>query len=280
MKAIVNLFLKPSLLGAALLLLLTTPAHSQDDVMRVYSKDGAVYAINTAQVDSVTFTFDCEANCSGLECMNMPRPEDSYDYSTLWEQVPIEILQGMPIQTVIQAIWEYSFFGMTMLSRYYYQADFEYYFSENNAYLELTKRADASVALLERLRLINPLGATSNHRALELVMSQEVFLSQLTDKERCKLIEITLMKDALRQSCGIKSHSMVVWILIGRTLASANYAPVVEEMEKNTELKDFLYYRNYLYHPPTLDRCCAEDIKFITEFIFTCANKYVKEIKS
>ena len=276
--------IKGYIIIAFLLLLTTTLTHSQDDVMRVYSKDGAVYAINTAQVDSVTFTFDCEANCSGLECMNMPRPDDSYNYPVpvVWsEQIPTETLQSMSTQAVIQALWEYSPFILT-IHRFYYQADFEMTLSQNNAYNELIKRGDSGAALLERLRLMGllPFSEEQLHQALELVMSQEVFLSQLTNKEKCRLIEIALMKSEWRKSCKCNYHPYIVWLLVGRTLASANYIPFMEEVEKNTELKDFLFLREYLYHPLTLNLCCTESMKFVTEFIFDCAGKYIKEIKN
>ena len=276
---------------AFLLLLTTTLAHSQDDVMRVYSKDGAVYAINTAQVDSVTFAFDCEVNCTDLECMNMPRPEDSYNYPILpgmeeWKQltvpemvevcqVPVEILQNMSTQAVIQALWEYPFFWEMMID-YYYQRDFETLFLQNNAYIELTKRGDAGEALLERLRLINPYRMSFKYRSLELVMSQEVFLSQLTDHDKCKLIEIVLMNDEWRQSCGSKSNYGVVLLLIGRTLANANYATFMEEVKKNEHLIDFLSGEKFSYLPSRLTYCCGN----ITEVIINCASKYIKEIKN
>ncbi|MDR3226687.1 MAG: hypothetical protein LBT56_03340, partial [Prevotellaceae bacterium] len=107
-----------------------------------------------------------------LECMNMPRPSDSYNYpvypgmpewaefETVEEmveacQIPENTLKKMSTQAVIQAIWEYPF-AFDVLQRYQYQFDFRM-FLENNAYNELTKRTDAGMALLERLTCINPL---------------------------------------------------------------------------------------------------------------------------
>jgi hypothetical protein len=202
-----------------------------------------------------------------LECMNMARPTDSYNYPLYpgmseWEQletieemiaacqIPKDILQKMSTQAVLQAIWEYPFL-LEILHRHQYQMDFEEIFLQNNAYQELTTRKNAGLALLERLTLVNPvlIEAGREPKALEVIMSQSVFVSQLDREKKKTLIEISLQKDEMRQNNVdfINENRSTVWLLIGKTLANANYEPFMTEVNQNETLQGFLYNRECVY---------------------------------
>jgi hypothetical protein len=196
-----------------------------------------------------------------LESMNMPRPSDSYNYPVFpgtkeWAslstgeemknacQIPTTVLEKMSTQAVIQAIWEYPLLS-EIFNRYQYQRDFEELLSTNNAYMELTKRNDAGKALFDRLLLVNPLthGATYESQALEILISQTIFLSQLTEEQARKVIEITFKNDDLRQNDVEIMNSLnrsTAWLLIGRTMAVVNYTNFIEVVNGNNQLKYFL----------------------------------------
>ena len=200
-----------------------------------------------------------------LEAMNMPRPADSYNYPAYpgmqeWIdlktvenrvkacQVPIETLKEMSTQAVIQAIWEYPFLiGVTHRSQY--QMDFEANFLDNNAFIELTQRSDAGKALLERMVLVNPLvnDAKDASHSLEILTSQPVFLSQLTDDEKKLLVRTAFEKDALRQANFELSKRGTTWLLMAKTMKAAGFIPFIEEMEANEELQNFVELRTYYY---------------------------------
>jgi hypothetical protein len=216
-----------------------------------------------------------------LACMNMPRPADSYNYPVYpgmeeWSsfktgkemqdacQIPVEVLKSMSTQAVIQAIWEYPFF-IDVIHRNEYQFDFEGVFGNNNAYLELTQRQDAGLMLLERLQNVDPVYSDRLFEpyALEILMSQEVFLVQLEDNDRKKIIEVTLKNDDLRKHSGINSFRSTAWLLLGRTLFACNYAPFLQETDRNQQLKSFLEDKMHVY--------LEEETDAIPSFIMECA---------
>lgn len=198
---------------------------------------------------------------SRLECMNMSRPSDSYNYPVYpgmkeWVnfttgqqmldacQIPINILEKMSTQAVIQAIWEHPLL-FDVLHRYEFQEDFEAMFSQNNAYKELVRRKDAETSLLTRLKLVNPLtqDVVPESQSLELLISQTSFLVQLNNDQKKEIIDIAFKNDDLRQNDAELTNSpyrAITWLLIGRTLVAADYIPFVEAIDKNNQLKYFL----------------------------------------
>jgi hypothetical protein len=202
-----------------------------------------------------------------LESMNMPRPADSYNYPIYpgmeeWAQfktaeemvevcqVPEDILKTLSTQAVIQAIWEYPFLA-NVVHRDQYQFDFDGTFLRNNAYNELAKRTNAGAALLERLLVVDPANSAVRYepKAFEMLTSQPVFLSQLNDEAKKKLIDVTLKNDELRQKNIELTNlfSATAWLLIGKTLVSANYAPFIEYMNKDEQLRLFIESKSYVY---------------------------------
>jgi hypothetical protein len=218
----------------------------------------------------------------------MARPADSYNYPVYpgmpeWEefetveemiaacQIPENILNRMSTQAVIQAIWEYPFM-LNVLHRYQYQADFDGTFSENNAYNTLTKRNDAGKLLLERLNAVNPLmpKAEGEPKFLEILISQDVFLSQLNKTQKKAVIETTLANDELRQgSNDFKDNQFraTVWLLTGKLLKNAEYAPFIEAMSNNEQLKSFIENTWYTYF---------SDYGYIPQLIIDFANEYIQ----
>jgi hypothetical protein len=181
-------------------------------------------------------------------------------------QVPVEVLQNMSTQAVIQAIWEYPFF-IDVIHRNEYQFDFEGVFGNNNAYLELTQRQDAGIMLLERLQCVDPVYPKRlfEPSALEVLMSQKVFLMQLNDNDKKKIIEITLKNDDLRKhnERGYPADRSAGWLLIGRTLFACNYAPFLQEIDRNQRLKSFLEDKMHVY--------LEEESDAVPSFILECA---------
>lgn len=197
-----------------------------------------------------------------LECMNMPRPEGSYNYPvypgmTEWAnfktgqemvdacQVPIEVLKKQSTHAVIQAIWEYPLCFEAITIHNYFQQSFEGTFFKNNAYNELTNRFDAGKCLLERYMLVNPTpkGAMDAPLVLELLFSQSVFLSLLNEKGKIDVVKIAFEKDHLRQNSEDYAGSAtreITWLLMGRTMSNASYTPFTEEVDNNEQLRNFL----------------------------------------
>jgi len=202
-----------------------------------------------------------------LEYMNMPRPDDSYNYPVYpgmeeWAkfetgqemmdacQIPSRTVRNMSTQALIQAIWEHPLLFDTF-TRYLYQRDFEAMFADNNAYMELCKRRDAADTLADRLIRVNPLTRFES-QTLELLMAQPVILAKLSDEERKKVVRDVLQKDDLRQKTwednsyayGLKA---ITWLLIGRTMTTSGYVPFVRAVNENEDLKAFLKDTNYTY---------------------------------
>lgn len=228
----------------------------------------------------------------GLECMNMPRPDDSYNYPVYpgmaeWAkfetgqemvdacQIPTSFLAKMSTQALIQAIWEHPLLFDTF-HRYLYQRDFESMFADNNAYMELCKRKDAADALVERLIRVNPLTRFQS-QTLELLIAQPVILSMLSDEARKKVVRDVLQKDDLRQKTWEENrapHALraITWLLIGRAMITADYAPFVKVVNENKELKAFLEDPNYTY--------MKEVYGNIPPLILYFCKYYLKQIKS
>ena len=218
-------------------------------------------------VDSTKYFPYGELYPENLYYMNMPRPADSYNYPVYpgmkeWAafktsdemveacQVPKEKLSKMSTQALIQAIWEYPLKSeIFWASGFTFLSSFENVFLENYAYLELIKRKDAGEALFERLSLVNPLTPFPQleSKVLELVVLQDVFLSQLSDNKKVKIVEFAFTHDDIRENDPAWVNSSltyltrpVTWVLIGRAMVSAGYSPFIETVNDNAELKFFL----------------------------------------
>jgi hypothetical protein len=205
-----------------------------------------------------------------LNVMNMPRPAGSCTYpvypgTEVWAslgiheryeliEVPYDRLKNMSTQAVLQAIWEYPllFEVVFSCSGCGYQAEFDYLSRENNAYKELLQREDVGECLLERLLCINPIVLPRSFhswilpQALEVLISQSVFLSQLSSENKKQIIETTLKNDSLRQEHDINitsTHFPASWLLMARILVSANYSPFMDEVEQNEGLRVFIENR-------------------------------------
>ena len=213
---------------------------------------------NVLELGDNTFYYK-ELFKENLDYMNMPRPTDSYNYPiypgmTEWAnfatgqqmvdacQIPKNTLSKMSTQAIIQAIWEYPLLH-EIFHRYQYQSDLVSLFSTNNAYVELTQRKDAGSALFERLTLVDPLTPAPRleSQLLELLISQTVFLSQLKNDEKRKIVEIAFYSDDIRQNASMSlDHNIIAWLLIGRTMISTVYSPFVEVVNKSEQFKLFL----------------------------------------
>lgn len=195
--------------------------------------------------------------------INMLRPTDSYNYPVRpcmneWAKlksteekinicsIPAERLIEMSTQAVIQALWEYPFFAEPTfeMGNRNVQKDFETVLYNNNAYIELLTRQDAGKALLQRYTLVDAVSREKMFHpiALELLISQTTFLSLLSVEDKKELIALAFEKDKIRQDSGIfgELSRYITWMLIGRTLLSANYTVFMSEVNQNDVLKRFI----------------------------------------
>ena len=200
----------------------------------------------------------CELIHRTWECVNMPRPADSYNYPVCpgmeeWKsfktseqvaeacQIQPCVVEEMSTQAVIQAIWEYPNsipqYFMAYESRY--QSWFVNFSKSNHACMVLVEREDAAAALLERLILHNPEihDVCWELPVLEVLISQTVFLSQLNCEQKRKIVEITLKHQELRQGRAFESTTH---LLLGKTLFAAGYAPFTELVNSSEAWKWFL----------------------------------------
>jgi hypothetical protein len=230
-----------------------------------------------------------------LKCMNMPRPDDSYNYPVYpgmeeWAkfktgqerldacQIPTSTLEKMSTQAVVQAIWEHPLL-LEIFHRYRYQGDFESMFSTNNAYMELAKRNDAGAALYERFLVVNPLTTypgIEELKTLELLISQPVFIAQLDDDQKKNVVKTAIEHDGLRQQDAAWADNtfagslrVITWLLVGRTMFAAGYTPLIEAANGNEHLKAFLEHKDYLY--------MKEEYGDIPQQIIELSNAYLNE---
>ncbi len=195
-------------------------------------------------------------------CINMPRPEDSYDYPVRpgmgkWKefkstdemiaacQVPLSVLERLSTQAVIQACWEYPFFPEIAFRPYRFQKDFNTIFLTNNAYKELLLRTNAGQCLFERFLLLDPFcsGHSIHPTAFLVFMSQATFLSQIDFTDKVHIVQKAFINDNLKQTAPEYAGSVsreYSWILIGRIMQNAGYEPFLEELSINDALRLYL----------------------------------------
>jgi len=216
-----------------------------------------IVSCNSDITEETTYYLDC------MECLEMSRPVDSYNYPVYpgqekWAsfrssdemlnalQIPVSTLKKMSTQAIIQSIWEHPLpKGIFMIGNGIYQNDFDIYFKKNNAYLALEKRNDAGEALLYRYIFVKPFAQNSpcyESKLFELLISQSVFLSQLNINLQRKIVEIAFKNDTeiQHQSKWSNTARPMTWLLIGRAMLAANYAPFMEVVNANLALKAFL----------------------------------------
>jgi hypothetical protein len=216
-----------------------------------------------------------------LQCMNMPRPEDSYNYAVYsgmpeWAEltheersnhmsVPECIVGTLSTQALIQAICEdWNFFWVAM--RFQYQRDFQTVFFKTAVYKELGLREDAGKCLLERL-MNAKVGATCFYlNSLQVFLSQTPFLYQLDERGKKLVIKTAFEQDELRTG---DFNRQTAWMLIGRTLFTAEYPPFIEEMSRNRELNLYVRYGDYVY---------LESLGEIGHLIIDYGKEYIHEL--
>jgi hypothetical protein len=202
-----------------------------------------------------------------LTSMNFERPKDSYNYpiypgTKKWLelspeemievcQIPGNVLETMSTQAIIQSIWEYPLLH-EVFNRAQYQMDFKALFSENNSYNELCKRPDAGIALLHRLDVVNPAVYETRFEfgILELLMAQDVFLSQLNMNYKIVVVENILESSSLQEQnvdFTNNNEKAIAWLLLGRVMMNADYTPFVTAINEDDELFNYLTLNSYVY---------------------------------
>ncbi len=200
----------------------------------------------------------CDSFYEIQNCMNVERPEDSYNYPVLpcmnaWKnfkstaemleacQISIDRLNRMSTDAIFQALWEYPFYYEVLWRQGYYQQSFETVFVNTNAYKVFTKRTDAAKILYKRLKFVEPVMPTACRiysRGIELFISQTVFLKQLNYKQKQNIVSISLKNDELRtKNNGGKTYvgREITVLLLARVLYSANYKPFIDIIDETMQ---------------------------------------------
>ncbi len=195
-----------------------------------------------------------EIDINIVDCMNLERPKDSYNYPVLpgmeaWKnfkstaemveacQIPMDTLNKMTTDAIFQALWEYPFFYEIVARSSYYQQNFETVFVDNNAYNVFVNRNNASKILYNRLKFVEPVRPAACRiysKGLELFISQSVFINKLSYQQKKEIVSISLKNDELRQiNSGDKIYAIreVTMLLLARILYSANYQPFVDDLD-------------------------------------------------
>lgn len=225
-----------------------------------------------------------------IDCMNMPRPEGSYDYpvrpgSDKWKsfmsleekekacQVPVKVLKKQSTQAVIQALWEYPMV-INFMAWENKQKGFEFVFYPLNAYQELKKRPDAGRGLLDRYLLLEAIHAyyPANY-ILETFLAQPEFLEQLTLEDKKEAVKRGLEICEIRFSdpeyadLYMTLYTIYFW---GRMMKSASYNPFTEILDSNTDWSTF--FNNYRINPGFLTN--PEELLEFEEQIFILAANF------
>ena len=171
--------------------------------------------------------------------------------------IPEATLKQMSTHALIQALMDYP-----LVIDFYFSnsamTGFWTYYSENTTYQELVTREDAGRLLLEWLLTLNPLdypdelivdlpGKDIHYLdicVLELMMGQPEFLSQLVDAERKNVVRSVLINESLWKELPdmprrFMSNAISFWVA-GNVMLYTDYAPFVDEVNNDDELKKFL----------------------------------------
>lgn len=196
-----------------------------------------------------------------LISMNMSRPKDSYNYPYLpkmeeWAsfhttqamidacQIPWNVLRVQSTQAVIQGIWEFPFFSETAFRPRHSQMDFDNIMLQLNVYQELITRDDACKCLYERYLLMPSFveDCYFYSKAFEILLSQSVFLDQLSYDEKIEIVKEVFKKDEFRQQSEIAGSATreIAWFLIGRVMQNANFASFMTITKESETMREFL----------------------------------------
>ena len=153
-------------------------------------------------------------------------------------QIPVETLKKMTTQAVIQAVLDHPMQMEIFLVNEFIRG-YNGVYKDNNALIELAKRKDADMLLLERLKAINPVGPDGfKHVILEFLFSN--YLGKLDDRKI--VVEISLNNYKLRNSNGRGIYDPVTFLLISKAMLVDNYAPFVKAVNENQSLQSFFNY--------------------------------------
>lgn len=211
---------------------------------------------------------DYQTLLGSAECINVPRPADTYVYPIVpgteeWMElhqkgmdevlkacrVPEDILQKQSTQAVIQAFFDYPFVldmyagSSTLLDGFINSAKY------NSAYAELLKRNDAGTCLLERYLLYDPVGcdaAILMAPLLEMLLAQPEFYSRLTTDESKQLVKEALQKNRTRIDFEplLRHQNATTCLLMGRVMVNAKYNPFIKKASSNRTLTQYLEKQN------------------------------------
>ncbi|MBP3519670.1 MAG: hypothetical protein J6K31_15040 [Parabacteroides sp.] len=201
-----------------------------------------------------------------LEAMNMPRPVGSYNYPCLpgmlaWKdlksseemkrvlRIPKKILKKQSTQAVIQALWELPDFPMYyyLSSSTYLQNIVEQFFFNDETYQELTKRSDAGACLAERYYRMN-ITKTRHafyNNSLQLLLSQHIFLDQLSSREKKQLAKEMMSRiEVIRKVLKAESEKPImselpIYFCLVRIMANSKYTPMLAWMEEDEDASNF-----------------------------------------
>ena len=140
------------------------------------------------------------------------------------------------------------------------------------------------------MTLVDPLTLLDRFESqvLELLLSRDVFLSQLNESEKRKTVEITLDHDDQRYVAWwtsdfinfFKDSRPSAWILIGKTMFAAEYGPFMEAYNENNALMYFIEgWRRYPDDPNSTTRYRYWESVYenIPQLIIDYAKNYIND---
>jgi len=206
------------------------------------------------------------------------KPKDTYDFpikpkTKEWKelgstperlkacQIPENILKNMSTEGLIETCLNYPFLG-DIYAFNSMQAGFNSLVSKFNGFQELLKRKDAGTKLLLRYSQIRKLDRQSIQRELgeygilsltcfEIIISQDVFLSNMSRQERTQLLKECIWKyndkQKYRDLYGrVLSNGKYIlkspgtFFLMGRILQKQELESLKLKVQNNKNLRDFL----------------------------------------
>lgn len=169
-------------------------------------------------------------------------------------QIPETIIKKMTTDDLLQTCLNYPFYG-DMMAYNTFQQGIENVISDFNGLQEFLRRKDAGANMIECYQKMNPesfdekwtLVEKGEYAAkmyyLEILMAQDVILTNLNKDKRIILLSISMQKYQSKlkypEIYSILSLENIA-LLMGRILLKQNYEPFVLKISKNEKLNTFI----------------------------------------
>ncbi|MBQ6037521.1 MAG: hypothetical protein IJL37_02485 [Bacteroidaceae bacterium] len=220
----------------------------------------ALFACSSNDDDLVTLTRATYDTYE--ECTNIPRPKDTYVYpvypgSSTWQklieesngdmrkirsamQVPEKTLKNMSTEGIIQTWLDYPFsMELSAFNAYIFLIERDFY--ELNFCKELLRRDDAGACIINMYSTLEfgCLQANTIHTHLALLTAIPDIQNKLSISEKKNFVKIAL--NTYERSRNLTNfNGSASAFLCSNLMKGENYAPIVDVLDKNTALKEFV----------------------------------------